>query len=193
MDMYLHVRVVFAMIVGLGVTHLLRGIALIVEHPGKNKAYWVHLVWVFFLFLYLIHFWWWEFRLENVRQWTFPLYFFVAMYAVLLYLLCALLFPEEMSDYDGFESYFYSRRKWIFALLAALFAVDVLDTAIKGTAYLHTLGILYYVRTVAYIALSLVAIKTTNRKFHATFAVLGTAYELVFIFMLYRTLDVSPQ
>jgi hypothetical protein len=47
------------------------------------------------------------------------------------------------------------------------------------------------VRTVAYIVLSLVAIKTTNRKFHATFALLGTAYELVFIFLLYRTLDLS--
>jgi len=192
MDMYLHVRVVFAMIAGLGVTHLLRGIARIVEHPGKNKAYWVHLVWVFFRFLYLIHFWWWEFQLENVPQWTFPLYLFVAVYAVLLYLLCALLFPEEMSDYNGFDSYFYSHRKWIFAVQAALFAVDVLDTVIKGTSYLHTLGILYYVRTVAYIVLSLVAIKTTNRKFHATFAVLGTAYEIVFIFMLYRTLDISP-
>jgi len=134
MDMYLHVRVVFAMIVGLGVTHLLRGIARIVEHPGKNKAYWVHLVWVFFLFLYLIHFWWWEFRLESVPQWTFPLYLFVAVYAVLLYLLCAPLFPEQMSDYDRFDSYFDSRRKWMFAALAALFAVDVLDTVIKGTA-----------------------------------------------------------
>ncbi len=104
------------------------------EHPGKNKAYWVHLFWVFFLFLYLIHFWWWEFRLESVPQWTFPLYLFVAVYAVLLYLLCAPLFPEQMGDYDRFDSYFDSRRKWMFAALAALFAVDVLDTVIKGTA-----------------------------------------------------------
>jgi hypothetical protein len=152
----------------------------------------VHLVWVLFLFLYLIHFWWWEFRLENVPQLTFPVYLFVVVYAALLYLLCALLFPEEMSDYDGFASYFYSRRKWIFAVLATLFAVDVLDTLIKGTAYLHTLGILYYVRTVAYIVLSLVATKTTNRKFHAAFAVLGTVCEVVFIFALYRTLDLRP-
>ena len=130
----------------------------------------------------------WEFRLGKVPQLTFPLYLFVVVYAVLLYLLCALLFPDEMSDYDGFESYFYSRRKWIFGVLAALFAVDVLDTLIKGTAYLHTLGILYYVRTVAYIVLSLVATKTTNRKFHAAFAVLGTVFEIVFIFVLYRTL-----
>lgn len=189
MDIYLHVRVVLGIVLGLGITHLLQGIARIVEHPGKNKAYWVHLVWVFFVFLYLTHFWWWEFRLQNLPRMTFALYLFVVLYAVLLYLLCALLFPDDMSDYDGFEGYFYSRRKWIFGMLATLFVVDVLDTLIKGTAYLHTLGILYYVRTIVYTALSLVAIKTTNRKFHATFAVLGTVCEVAYIFALYWTLD----
>src|SRR5271168_3037120 len=88
MELFLHVRVLFGMIVGLSVTHLLRGIANIVQHPKLYKIYWVHLLWVFFLFLYLIHFWWWEFNLGKLPDWTFPLYFFIAFYAVLLYLLC---------------------------------------------------------------------------------------------------------
>ena len=37
-----------------------------------------------------------------------------------------------MSDYDGFEGYFYSRKGWIFGFLALLFLVDVGDTLIKG-------------------------------------------------------------
>jgi hypothetical protein len=78
----------------------------------------VHLLWTSFLFLYLINFWWWEYRLAAIQQWTFPLYFFIAMYAVLLFLLCVLLFPEEMADYDGFKAYWYSRRQWIFQLAA---------------------------------------------------------------------------
>jgi hypothetical protein len=56
-----------------------------------------------FLLLYLIHFWWWEFRLQAVQRWTFPLYFFISMYAVIQYLVCVLLFPEEMADYDSFK------------------------------------------------------------------------------------------
>lgn len=45
MDVYLHVRVLFSMILGLGVSHLLRGVARIVQHPKEYKVYWVHPVW----------------------------------------------------------------------------------------------------------------------------------------------------
>ncbi len=72
MEVYLHVRVLLSMILGLGVGHLLRGVSRIVQHPRKYKIYWVHLIWTLFLFLYLIHFWWWEFYLQKVAQWTFP-------------------------------------------------------------------------------------------------------------------------
>ncbi len=61
----------------------------------------MHLLWA--LFLYLIHFWWWEYRLQGIRQWTFPLYLFISVFAVLLFLLCVLFFPEEMADYDGLK------------------------------------------------------------------------------------------
>ena len=93
MEMYLHVRVLFTILLGLGVSQLLSGVAKIVQHPKAYKVYWVHLLWALFLFLYLIHFWWWEYRLQAIQQWTFPLYFFIAMYAVVMFLLCVLLFP----------------------------------------------------------------------------------------------------
>jgi hypothetical protein len=124
-DIYLHVRVLFTIILGLGVSRLLSG------HPKEYKVYGVHLLWALFIFLYLIHFWWWEYRLQVIQQWTFPLYFFLAMYAVVLYLLCVLLFPEEMGDYEGFKAYFYSRRQWIFSLMTILFVADIADTLIK--------------------------------------------------------------
>jgi hypothetical protein len=187
MDIYLHVRVLFSMILGLGVSRLLGGLARIVQHPKEYKVYWVHLLWALFLFLYLIHFWWWEFRLAYVRQWTFPLYFFIALYAVLLFFLCVLFFPEEMADYDGFKDYFYSRRRWIFSLMIVLFIADLADTLIKGREYLHALGPLYYVRTAACLLLSAAALKIKNSSFHAAFAILATFLELALILKAYLT------
>ena len=64
--MYLHVRVLFTILLDLGVSRLLSGVAQIVQHPKAYKVYWVHLLWVLFLFLYLIHFWWWEYRLQAI-------------------------------------------------------------------------------------------------------------------------------
>ena len=188
MDLYLHVKVLFGIIVGLSVTHLLRGVAHIVQHPKKYRIYWVHLLWVFFLFLYLIHYWWWEFTLEKLRDWNFPLYFFVALYAVLLYLLCAMLIPEQINEYEGFKDYFYSRRQWIFALMAILFVADVVDTAIKGHSYYQRLGVAYVLRTGTFLLLSLLAIKIKRPAFHAVFVIFALAYEIVYILEHYLTL-----
>lgn len=52
MDMYMQVRVLFTIILGLGVSRLLRGVARIVQHPKEYKVYWVHLLWSLFVFLY---------------------------------------------------------------------------------------------------------------------------------------------
>lgn len=188
MDVYLHVRVLLSMILGLGVAHLLRGVARIVQHPKKSKIYWVHLVWALFLFLYLIHFWWWEFSLQKVTQWTFPLYFFIAIYATLLYLLSTLLFPDVMDDYNSYREYFYSRRQWIFVFMAILFVADIVDTLIKGSDYQARLGFTYDVRTAVYILLSLLAIKIKNPRFHATFAVFAVIAEALYILKLYLTI-----
>jgi hypothetical protein len=51
MDTYLHIRVLFSMILGLGMPRLLGGVARIVQHPREYLVYWVHLVWALFLFL----------------------------------------------------------------------------------------------------------------------------------------------
>jgi hypothetical protein len=188
MDLYLHVRVLFGMVIGLAVAHLLGGLALIVQHPKRYKVYWVHLAWVLFLFLYVLHYWWWEFNLTLVRQWTFPLYLFIALYAVLIYLLCVLILPREISEYDGYRDYFYSRGQWFFAVLALTIFVDLGDTMLKGRDYYSRHAVSYDIRATLYFILSLIAIKFKRPWFHAFFAVFALIYEVGFILMLYRTL-----
>jgi len=83
-----------------------------------------------------VHFWWWEFRLIAIRPWTFPLYWFIALYAVLLFLLCVPHFPEQMTEHASFKDYFYSRKNWIFSLMILLFLADFGDTLTKVGSYL---------------------------------------------------------
>ena len=47
-------------------------------------------------------------------RWTFGIYLFIIAYAVLLFLLAALLFPDSMLDYASYEDFFFSRRRWFF-------------------------------------------------------------------------------
>jgi hypothetical protein len=94
-DVYSHVKVVISIIVGLCITTLLKGFAVFVQHPRRAKVSLLHLGWAASLLLWIIHFWWWEFRLAMVPHWNFEIYFFVILYAILFYFLSTLLFPSE--------------------------------------------------------------------------------------------------
>lgn len=187
-SLFLHVRVLLGMVVGLGLTHLIRHFARIIDRPVRQRAYWVHLLWAISMFVYLLHFWWWEFRLANTVHWTFMLYLYVAMYALLLYLLCAIIFPDSLEGYADFEDYFYSRRKWFFGLLGLAYVVDLGDTWIKGHHYFESFGPELELRSLVYVVLCLVAIATPNRRFHAAFAIASLVYQLSWIVRQFETL-----
>jgi hypothetical protein len=183
-----HIRIVMGMVVGLGVTRLLSGVARIVQHPSQYRLYPVHLAWVGSVLLMLIHFWWWEFGLYGIRHWTFGTYFFIIAYAVLLFLLSALLFPDSMADYAGYEDFFISRRRWFFGLLGATYLFDVVDTLIKGPEHFARFGLEYVVRTPLFVALCVIAAITPNRRFHMAFIAFALVYQITWILRLFDTI-----
>ncbi len=178
---FLHLRVVMGIVVGLSITRLLSGLAGFIQHPRTARVFLTHLGWAFTLLLMVVHFWWWEFKLADIRHWNFQLYFFVVFYAVLFFLLCALLFPDSTTDYSGYESYFFSRRRWFFGILALNFSADVVDTLLKGFAHFEALGIEYPVRTVMLVALCLVAMVVKSRIFHLVFMAFTFIYQLSWV------------
>ena len=183
-----HIRIVMGMVVGLGVTRLLSGVARIIQHPAQYKLYPVHLGWTASVLLMLVHFWWWEFGLFGVAEWTFGVYLFIIFYAVLLFLLAALLYPDSMLDYDGYEDFFFSRRRWFFGGLAATYVFDIVDTLIKGEEHFARFGSEYLVRTPVFILLCIVAAITANRTFQAVFVIVTLVYQVSWILRLFDTI-----
>ena len=171
MEMFEYVAVLTSIIAGLGIASLLQGLARLIQHPGQERVYWVHLGWVLYTFLYVVHWWWFEFRLGSVEVWTVQLYWFLVLYAVALYLQCALLFPASLDDYDGFREYFHSRRRWFFGLWALVAVLDVGDSWFKGAEHLSGLGSGYLVGQGVSLALFAVAAWTRNERFHAAFVI----------------------
>jgi hypothetical protein len=187
-DLYLHVRVLIAIIIALSVTRLLGGVAQFMRQSDNHRVSWIHLAWVAWVFFNVIAFWWWEFRLSQVTHWTFALYLFVIAYASMFFLQAALLFPTDIEGYDGYGDYFISRRAWFFGIFAVTEVMDVVDTLIKGTEHLRALGTEYLVRNAVFLALCLVAARTPNLKFHRLFAAGGLAYEVIYIYRQYFSL-----
>ncbi len=187
-DIFPHIRIVMGMIIGLGVTRLLSGVARIIQHPNQYGLYPVHLAWVASTLLMLVHFWWWEFGLYQIEHWTFGKYFFLISYSIVLFLLCTMLFPESMQDYSGYKDYFYSRRGWFFGLLALTYVLDIVDTLLKGEAHFALFGNEYLVRTPILVGLCLIAALTRSRRFHTALVASALAYQATWIFRLFDTI-----
>jgi hypothetical protein len=184
-EVYVYIRTVMSMVIGLSLARLLTGLGGIVQSPGKFRVYWVHLGWVASMFLFIIHFWWWEYRLQSLAVISFGVYLFLISFCCLFFFLCVLIFPTTIEDYGGYEEYFISRRRWFFGMLAVTYVVDFLDTLLKGKAYLAALGWEYPARNAVYIVLCIMGAWTANRRFHAVFVSAGLIYQITWIFRLY--------
>lgn len=188
-EIFLHIRVVMGIILGFGITRLLAGVAKFVQHPRRQQPDVVHLGWVLSLLIMLIHFWWWEYRLFSITDWTFQIYLFLIFYTIVLFLMCALLFPDDIAEYSGYREFFISRRRWFFGLLGISYVFDLVDTLIKGHAHFEQFGTEYMIRIPAYVVLCLIAMQTTDRRFHIAFVAGSLVYQLSFIFRLFDTLN----
>lgn len=188
LDVFFHVRFVLSMVVSLSIARLLTGMARFVQHPSYGRPDIVHFGWAVSLLVLVIQFWWWEFGLNKVPQWTFDLYVFIVLYAVLLYFLCALIFPDKIEEYSGYEDYFMSRRKWFFGLFALQQVFDLIDTLIKGRAHFDMLGLEYMAQAPIYILLSIIAMYTQDRRFHVAFVIGNLLYQSTYIARQFQVL-----
>ena len=110
--------------------------------------YWVHLGWVLFMLVSLSHFWWWEFWLYAITEWTYEYLFLPDQPTRCCSISCArCCFPTMSTSMAAIEEYFISRRKWFFGLLALTFIFDFVDTLLKGAAHFERYGVEYLVRT----------------------------------------------
>ncbi|WP_158916225.1 hypothetical protein [Caulobacter sp. S45] len=186
--LYAHIRVMVSIILGLAVARLLSGLARFAQHPGRLRAWWVHLGWCGWTLLSTTAFWWWEFRLAYVPQWSFGAYLIVLAYAAAYFALAAMLLPDDIGEYAGFEDYFLSRRRWIFAVIAVVFVLDLLDTGLKGAARFQALGPEYVVRFGLYMVLCAVGSFSRDRRVQAGLMVLALGYQAIYIARFYGTL-----
>lgn len=164
-----HVRIIIGMVLGISVSRLVIGVSDFLQHSGRRPVYLIHLGWVLYIFITIIHFWWYEFYLVNLRVWSFGIYFFLISFSCLFVFISSMLFPTSMQDYTGYEDYFQSRRKTFYVMFALLAIFDVLDTMNKGIAHFHELGYLYLIQSVAFLFFSLVAIFVSAKIYQMAF------------------------
>src|SRR5690606_35394624 len=127
-ETFVHIRIFIGMILGIAVSRLVTGLTRFIQHPGQEKPYFTHIVWVAFVLLFIAHFWWFEFALFKKQSWGFGTYFFLLVYAGIFAVIAALLFSDRIDEYKCFRGYFLARRRWVNSALLFLFVADLVAT-----------------------------------------------------------------
>ena len=179
-DTFIHVRLILGFIISLSLARLLTGLARFVQHPALRRDP-LHLLWAASVLLLIANFWWWEFWLSSIKTWVFPIYAFLLAFASQIFVLTTLLFPDDVDEYQSYGDHFMSRRRWFFGVFASVNLFDVVDTLIKGPEHVSQYEADYWIQPPLYIALSIVAMFTTNRRFHYAFVILNLVYQTYFI------------
>jgi hypothetical protein len=171
MTTFEYLLVLISIIVGLGIAHILSGVGRIISHPSRQRVYWIHLLWVAWAFAWLILFWWAEFQRSMTEAWTPAAYVFLILFAVILYLFCVILLPRETPDGADYRQYYYSRRRWIFALFIGVMLMNLIENmTFLDSPESTTWAPVLYLAVVC--GPALIAAISTKERFHAALGVI---------------------
>ncbi len=185
MDQFEYVMVLVSIIVGLGIAHILLGIGGIIDRMSRSEdrleLSLAHASWLGFCFMWLVMFWWWEYRFASrVTDWTMGLYLFLVCYAVTLFLLQAVLVPRTWDGVTSLKDYFLERRAWFYSFLLFATTLDFFDRYLKGGfQYILDTGVINLAVAVATVPIVIIGIISTNIRIHNFMGVLFFSWQLL--------------
>lgn len=108
------------------------------------------------------------------EEWTIGVYFFLVMYAVVLFLIAVILVPRTWDGVTDLGEFFLRRRVWFYSLCIVGDLLDVLDSWLKGGVdyIVNETGPWVIVYWLAAIALSAIGIRARSLRYHATAGVI---------------------
>jgi hypothetical protein len=116
-----------SILLGLGITQLITGVADLFLRGTRTNFYWLHAIWVMLVFFLHIQEWWSLYELRNA-SWSLPGFLFQLLYPITLFLLARLLFPGGIENVSGAQALreFYFRHYRTFFFLISFLALNAL-------------------------------------------------------------------
>ena len=178
MDPFSYVCVLTSIVAGLAVTRLVGGLGQLLQTRKRTPGYWVHSLWMANMLLTVIIAWWVQYRWRTTEQWTLFLVLWMLVAPITLYLASALLFPNEQEGepITSWRAHYFEHNRGFFLFLGSTFAIDLVDTLLKGWVHFQELGPLYYGSMTMFFVLCSIAAFTKSPRYHGVFAVFYLIY-----------------
>ncbi|HET9983408.1 MAG TPA: hypothetical protein VFQ38_07465 [Longimicrobiales bacterium] len=133
MSPFEYLSVLISVIVGLGISHLLTGVARLIQLRRRLRLYPPTLLWMATLFILQIQIWWVAYMSRGDAGWTFFSFVVFLVVPIIGYLLCYLVIPDLESGGVDLRANYHANRAWFFGLIAAAIVVSLARNAARGT------------------------------------------------------------
>lgn len=128
MSPFEYVIVLISIIIGLGITLVLTGIAQLIREEPRVKFFYPYLVWIGLVFVLHIHEWWITYQLKSTVSWKLPTFLFIILYPILLFILANLLFPDSWEKYNrNMKQFYFTIYQKFFGCAILLVALSILQ------------------------------------------------------------------
>lgn len=190
MEIFAYLSVLVSIIIGLGISHLLKAIVRVIHDRATQRVFVPSLLWAASLFLLFTLVWWSSFSLTNHRDWTFADFFLTLSVPAVLYVVSGLILPQtESGDEHAMRGAFFTNRVWIMSLSALAVALSFVQTLfLDGHIALSVDSVL----KALLIALFLAAVFVKAQRFQYIVSVSNLAWVLFYIALLFSRLKL-PQ
>ncbi|CAN5225616.1 hypothetical protein BH09BAC3_BH09BAC3_20470 [soil metagenome] len=133
-----YVSVLISIILGLGITQIMTGLADIVHQWNRVKLYWPHLLWIVLVFILHIQEWWETYQLQVFTSWRLSTFLFFSLYPVNLFILARILFPlnpKEEETVNLKDFYLANFRKFYLSLMILIVLSIISNLIVHGFTY----------------------------------------------------------
>ena len=133
-----YVIVLISIILGLGITTILTGVAELIKHGKPLKVYTPYIIWILLIFILHIQEWWISYQLMSVKVWTLHFFLLVILYPINLYILAHLLFPGSITKDFSIRNFYLEQHSRIFVGAITLVIISIVQNIVVTELALRT-------------------------------------------------------
>ena len=186
MDAFAHLSVLLSIVLGLGITNLLMGLARIVQLRKRVRLYWPTILWSLTLLLIHVQTWWTMFGLRTVETWTFFAFLVTLMQPILLFFLSALVLPDfDQEDEHDLRANHFAQARWFFGIFSSLVIISLTRTYAVSGHLTSPVDVAFHLVFFAGFAGGAVI---TNETFHKALAVSAAGIFVIYVALLFAAL-----
>jgi hypothetical protein len=178
-----YLSVLISIVLGLGITNILGGLAGLVRNRNRIKPYAPVPTTLVTLFLVHVQTWWTMFGLRAIQHWTIVEFLVVLTQPVFLYLASAMLVP----DFAGVETIdlraeYHRERRWFFSCMLLLVLFSLVRPVILTGQLTNTSDLIGHAIFLAAVVLGIV---TENDNVHRVVAPFMLLFFVTYIVTLF--------